>query len=191
MHHALRCCFLKQMTPWRHGLPTQWHGQPGPYAPYSHPYTLQHRCAFAQSTLLTMQTQTHLQRPPTAAYLHHHLATQVHICSVHCTDKANTNSHATAPQSRISPSSPCNTDTNLHATASQNRISPLSPCNTGNFHDIPNIGPPPLSKMQAHKLSFPLHRPNTHPLFPVYTPMPPQERPASTLLPHRWAELLP
>src|SRR5437762_1675663 len=44
--------------------------------------------------------------------------------------------------------------------------------------------------MQAHKLSFPLHRPNTHPLFPVYTPMPPQEHPASTLLPHQWAELL-
>ena len=44
--------------------------------------------------------------------------------------------------------------------------------------------------MQAHKLSFRLHRPNTHPLFPVYTPMPPQEHPTSTLLPHRWAELL-
>src|SRR5438477_445968 len=76
MHHALRCCFLKQMTPWCHGLPTQWHHQPGPYAPYSHFYTLQHRCAYAQSTVLTMQTQTHMQRLLKAAYLHYHPAIQ-------------------------------------------------------------------------------------------------------------------
>ena len=79
MHHALRCCFLKQMTPWCHGVPTQWHPQPSPHVPYSHFYTLQHRCAFAQSTVLTMQTQTHMQWPPKATYPHHHLATQTQI----------------------------------------------------------------------------------------------------------------
>ena len=33
-------------------------------------------------------------------------------------------------------------------------------------------------------------RPNTNPLFTAYTPLPFRDRPKSTLLPHRWEELL-
>lgn len=52
-------------------------------------------------------------RPICAVLTLLHLATQVRTCSVHRTDNADTNSHATAPHSRISPPSPCNTGAHL------------------------------------------------------------------------------
>ena len=66
---------------------------------------------------------------------------------------------------------------------------------TGNIH-APSFESKFLSSMPHNndksKLSpmFPMYRPNTHPAFTVYTPLPLQDRPKSTLRPMRWLKLL-
>ena len=69
-----------------------------------------------------------------------------------------------------------------------------TPANTGNTH-TPTTGPIALHTPRNRDKTRPIptfswHRPNTNPAFPIYTPLPIKNRPRSTLIPHRWHELL-
>src|SRR5437773_7510433 len=110
-----------------------------------------------------------------AAYISTHLATQVSIHSVHCTDDADASPFAAAHTRHTHALVPCNIDTNSSSMAHMRHIHAPTPCNTGTT--MRTLPPPWL-------------RPNTNPLFTVYTPLPSKDLPMSTLLPHHWQELL-
>ena len=82
---------------------------------------------------------------------------------------------------------------------------PQSPCNTGDTlfiaqatDDVEFAHTQPLcnARVLFHSSSnldyslFPPERPNTRPSFTVFTPLPPSQRPTSTLAPSQWRRLL-